>query len=157
MLYEKKESLNKAIELTKMAMEMTRAKMSKKLSNMITGSLVNSIHGKVTIAGDVTISKDLKQIRVRFNINLFAGYVENESLATAWNFILTTVRHECLHAFQWAWVAKRAGYKGIQKMADYISNHDYATSVLEKGARMYENINNAALQDFETDLAIFVA
>lgn len=157
MLYDKKESFTKAAQMIKKAMEIVRGKMSPALSKAIVGQLVLEINGSQITAGDATISNDLTQVRVRINANLAAGYVENESEQKAWTFIMTTVRHECLHAFQWLWVARKAGHKGIKRMTDYIATHDYKTSILEIGARMYENENNARMQDFNTDLAIFVA
>ena len=155
-LFDNDKSAEKAIQLFKKAFKIVKGKMSPTLAEAVIGKLVMDVNGNPLVAGDCTISRDLTQVRVRLNVNLAAGYVENEPENKAWKFIMTTVRHECLHAFQWLWVAKKAGHRGIDKMRRYIEEVDYKQSVLEKGAKMYEDEDNASLQDFNTDLAIFV-
>ena len=144
---------NNLIEIIKEETGLMRKKISKNLSDMIQYVLWDPQNYKE--AGDTTMSKDLKQIRIRLNVRLFRAYFEEVSLEETRQFIRVVIRHETFHAFQWAWVSLKYGYHGIDKMRSYINNHPYETSILEKGAKDYENEKTFVVQDFEKDLKIF--
>ena len=141
------------IEIVKSAVKMARTKLSESLNNMIQTKAVYQVS---TTGGNCTIAKDFSAIKVEINLFLVEGYYEDYGFDAAYAYAYKTVRHEFAHARQWAYVAKKYGWNGICKMTSYIANHDYKTSILEIGARMYEDPKNAKLQDLK-DLDIFAA
>ena len=144
-----------AIEMFKKAVKEIKSKMSPKLAESITFQLMNTLkpNGRGLTFGDTTISRDLKESRIRFNLDAVAAYVENEGCSSAWALVQKTVRHESFHAFQWLWVGSKGGHKAIEKLMEYNRVTPYKKNVMEIGAWDYEDPATAKMQNFNEAFA----
>lgn len=162
--YNNQKSLEIAISLVKEAKEATLVKMSSEVIKYITTTkVVDSINGEETVSGGVNLYNKARLfgfelgLKVAINVNLIAGYYENEGMEKARLEALKVVRHEYFHCFQYVWLWKKGGENAIKKAKMYEHNTPYRENLLEKGAWAYEDPNHASIQNFAKDFAIFLA
>lgn len=158
-LYEKPESLKLAIGIVKEVKRVYVQKISTEISKDVDVIVVDQIDNKLTVGGGVKFFNKAKVfgfdlgLKIEINVNLIAGYLENEGEDKAIEMARRFIRHEYFHVYQYKWLLKHGGIDAVKKAREYESTVKYGTGPLERGAMAYENPKNAKVQNLKEAFA----